>query len=111
MNLRIRLTRVNLAAAAGALLAVGCGLLLHEFPLGRALGQASYDLLMVARGDVRAEEAAIVYMDERSHDGLHQPYTGAWDRALHARLIDRLRTAGARAIVFDVTFTDPNPDK
>src|SRR5205814_10335746 len=37
--------------------------------------------------------------------------TAAWDRALHARLIERLTTAGARAIVFDVTFTDPNPDR
>src|SRR5262249_46956344 len=30
-----------------------------------------------------------------------------WDRALHAKLIDRLTAAGARVIVFDIVFTDP----
>src|SRR5215471_19513413 len=111
MNLRIRVTRTRLAAVTGALLAVGCGLLLHEFPLGRGLTQSSYDLLMVERGDIRAEEAVIIYMDEKSHSELQQSFTAAWDRSLHARLIDRLTSAGARAVVFDVTFTDPDPNK
>src|SRR5438552_733863 len=50
-------------------------------------------------------------MDEESHRSLGQPVNAAWDRALHARLIDRLTAAGARAIVFDVVFSDPNPEK
>src|SRR5262249_29756762 len=40
-----------------------------------------------------------------------QSFTAAWDRLLHARLIDRLTSAGARAIIFDVTFTNPDPNK
>src|SRR5436309_5330543 len=111
MNLRIKLTPMQLAAGAGALLAAGCGLVLHEYPLGRGLAQSSYDLLMVLRGEVRAPEAVIVYMDEDSHQKLGQPYNAVWDRALHARLIDRLTVAGARAIVFDVVFSDPNLEK
>ena len=110
MNFRIKLTRKYLAVAAGALLAVGCGLLLHEYPLGNGLAHLSYDLLMVVRGDVRVDEARIVYMDEISHEKLNQSLNAAWDRSIHARLIDRLTAAGARAIVFDVTFTDPNRD-
>ena len=111
MNLRIKLNSTHVAAGAGALLAVGCGLLLHEYPIGRGLTNASYDLLTVARGEVAVDEAVIVYMDEDSHRNLGQALNGAWDRALHARLIARLTAAGARAIVFDVAFTDANPDK
>src|SRR5204863_5543862 len=33
------------------------------------------------------------------------------DRALPAQLIQRLRAAGAKAIVFDVVFSDANPEK
>jgi len=50
-------------------------------------------------------------MDEKSHSELQQSFTAAWDRSLHARLIDRLTSAGARAVVFDVTFTDPDLKK
>jgi len=75
------------------------------------LTQASYDLLHVARGEVRANEAVLVYMDEVSHQRLGQPLNAAWDRALHAQLIQRLSGAGAKAIVFDVVFSDPNPEK
>lgn len=33
-----------------------------------------------------------------------------WPRALHARLLDRLRAAGTRAVAFDILFTEPDPD-
>src|SRR5881397_686430 len=111
MNLFSKLTRAHVAAAFGALLAAGCGLLLHVFKLGEGLAQSSYDLLTVARGDVRVDEAVIVYMDEESHKRLGQSLAGTWDRSIHAQLLDRLTAAGARAVVFDVVFSDPNPDK
>ena len=50
----------------------------------------------------------MVYLDEASHLKLGQPQNAPWDRSLHARLVDRLTTASARAIVFDVVFSDPN---
>jgi adenylate cyclase len=93
----------------GAALAVGVGLILQSFPFGRGLSNLSYDLLLVARGDVPAEEAVLVFLDEQSHLALDQPFTAAWDRRLHARLIQRLQEAGARAVVFDIVFSDPNP--
>src|SRR5437867_1170945 len=111
MRFPFKITRAHFAAAAGALLAVGFGLLLHEFKFGSGLAQSSYDLLFAARGDIRAEEAVIVYMDEEAHRSLGQSFTAVWDRALHARLIDRLTSAGARAIVFDVVFSNPIPER
>ena len=85
------------------------GLVLHSFPIGRGLVAASYDVLLVARGELPVTEAAIVYLDEESHQALKQPFNVPWDRRLHAVLINRLTAAGARAIVFDVVFSDPHP--
>jgi adenylate cyclase len=98
-----------LATLAGALIAALVGFFLHAFPIGKGLANRSFDLLTVARGEVPADEAVLVYLDEKSHGDLKQPYGVVWDRGLHARLLQRLTAAGARAIVFDVLFTDPNP--
>jgi len=65
---------------------------------------------MVLRGEKPADEAVIVYLDEKSHQALNQPLNAPWDRTLHAKLIDRLTAAGAKAIVFDVVFSDPSVD-
>lgn len=99
------------AALVGAALATGLAWALQEWRWGLGLQYASYDLLHVVRGDIPAREAAVVYLDEISHEKLNQPRHVSWDRALHARLIDRLTKAGARAIVFDVVFSDENPTK
>jgi CHASE2 domain-containing sensor protein len=112
VNFPVKFDRARLlAVVVGAGLSIGVGWLLHEFPLGRGLTQASYDLLLVKRNDMPVNEAVLVYMDEISHLRLDQPLNAAWDRALHARIIDRLSASGARAIVFDVVFSEPNPDK
>ncbi len=52
MRFSFKLTRAHLAAAAGALLAVGSGLLLHEFRFGLGLVQSSYDPLFAWRGQI-----------------------------------------------------------
>ena len=100
-----------MAALLGSILAVGTGLCLHTFRLGHGLTTASYDLLLVARGDTARDKAVIVYLDEASYQKLNQPLNAPWDRALHAELIDRLSAAGAKAIVFDISFSDPIPAK
>ncbi|TAK94046.1 MAG: adenylate/guanylate cyclase domain-containing protein [Verrucomicrobia bacterium] len=96
------------AVVFGALLASAVGFLLYEFNLGRRVKSASYDLLHIFRGDIPTGEAVIVYMDDASHGKLKQPFNAPWDRRLHAQLIDRLRECGARAVVFDVVFSDPD---
>ena len=120
MNLFSRISRVHLAAVAGVVLAVGTGMLLYEPRfgkrlenysydlLGKRLVNFSYDLLLVARWFVPAEGAVMVYLDDVSYEQLHQPLNVPWDHSLHADLIKRLTSAGARAIAFDMTFTDPN---
>lgn len=108
-RLRGKISRSLIAAIFGALLAAGIGYYLHTFTAGRGLRDHSYGLQLIWRGEMRAEEAVIVYLDEISHKTLGQPLNAPWDRALHARLINRLTSAGAKAIVFDIVFSDPDP--
>ncbi|HVY68577.1 MAG TPA: adenylate/guanylate cyclase domain-containing protein [Verrucomicrobiae bacterium] len=95
------------------------GLALHLFPtawegvpLGEGLVYKSYNLPFAPRPtiDVSHDRAILIFMDEDSHDTLHQPKNAAWDRGLHADLLDRLRTDGAAGAVFDIVFSDPGPD-
>jgi adenylate cyclase len=108
--------QTKIKSLAGVLvLALSCvlaGLALNEFDVGLGFRNLSYDLLLVARGPVPAPEAVMVFMDDRSHDELKQPGNATWDRTIHARLIDRLTAAGAKAIVFDIVFNAPaTPDQ
>src|SRR5438093_933354 len=56
-------------------------------------------------------EVVMVFLDEDSHSQLGQPYNTSWDRALYGKLVERLTADGARAVVFDMLFTDPHPTK
>ena len=97
-----------IAAGVGALLAALVGFFLDAYPVGRSVRYASYDLLHIWRGDVPADEAVLVEMDEVSHRELGQSYIKAWDRRIHAKLISLLTAAGAKVIVFDIVFNDPS---
>ena len=46
-------------------------------------------------------------MDEQSMKILPTAASGAWDRNLHAILLEKLTTDGARAVVFDIVFDGP----
>lgn len=94
----------------GALISTVAGLALYHLPWGNGFENLSYDLLFLTRRSATPEEVTIVYLDEDSHQQLDQKFNRAWDRNLHARLIERLARAGARAIVFDIVFSDPGPE-
>src|SRR5439155_2028864 len=52
---------------------------------------------------------AVVQIDDVTFNALGVQWP--FPRSLHARLIDRLRQAGTRAIVYDVQFTEPTTPK
>ncbi len=81
------------------------GLSLLCFPLGGGLTRVSYDVPFTLRRDILADDVALIYLDEVSHEELKQPLTMPWDRSLHAQLVERLTAEGAKAIVFDILFT------
>lgn len=93
-------------AILSGILIASLGVALMTFKFGSKLRHASYDCLFALRPTVSITNAFVVYLDEQSHFELKQPLNAAWNRELHARLIDRLTRAGARAIIFDIVFLD-----
>ncbi len=77
-------------------------------PLGRWSDNISYDILFAFYGPQHRDDAALVYMDYESARQLGQPDSGRYDRAVHAKLIDKLSGLGAKAIVFDALFEHPD---
>src|SRR5881296_219161 len=100
-----KITRKIAAAIFGAMLTAGLGWGLLTFTFGWPLISKSYVLLLALRGDMATRDAVIVYLDEVSFETLKQPLNAPWDRTLHARLVERLTAAGARAVVFDIIFS------
>ena len=94
----------------GALLSVAAGFWLYcfDFP-GEKLIRASYGVPFLSRPPIKVNDVVMVYLDDESHRELGQPYNVSWDRALHARLVERLTAEGARAVAFDILFSDPHP--
>src|SRR2546430_7840223 len=92
--------------AAGSIL---LGLCFLMSDLGSSLKSLSYDLPFWFKPEkAPPDEVRIIYMDQKSHEIQGQDYTKrAWDRDLHTKLVHKLRALGAKAIAFDVAFSDP----
>ncbi|MGR4863680.1 CHASE2 domain-containing protein [Caulobacter sp. LARHSG274] len=76
-------------------------------PLTARLDSILYDRLQRASGRPVDPSILIVGVDERS---LRELGAWPWSRARHAAMIDRLTQAGAKAIVYDVLFSQPAPN-
>ena len=91
----------------GAFLATIVAICLLLLPAGKWFRDLSYDLLFFLRSEKSTEDVVIVYLDEPSYRELNQKPTD-FDRALHARLLRRLKAEGAKLVVFDILFIDSN---
>ena len=95
------------------LIVAGLMALLSFLPLGQALENQTLDLFYRLRPMApQPTDLLIVAIDEPSFQEL--PYSWPWPRHLHADLVRRLVTGGARLIVFDIVFagaTRPEEDK
>ena len=110
MDLKHRYTRRSLGGLVGAALAMLMGLVC-ETRLGDPLARLSYDLPFRFQPPYSPSELVIVYADDSSQDELGQPGDRAWDRTLHARLIERLTHSGAKVVAYDYLFTGPGPNE
>jgi adenylate cyclase len=96
------------AAAFGCLVGI-VGLLASSFHFSHDLEEdVELGLLFRLRGATKAPSAVVVVsIDRESSERLkvsHNP--DRWPRSLHAELIDKLKGAGARVIIFDVYFIE-----
>jgi len=91
-------------AFAGWILAV---LLNLSTPVGLA-ELSNRDFLMEYRGELPVEDSPIVLVaiSETADDEI--PEKWPWPVDLHSRLVENLNRAGAKAILFDVLFTQPD---
>jgi two-component system cell cycle sensor histidine kinase/response regulator CckA len=95
--------------------AIGCVLLVYDsLPMSRLLSNGSYDLPFnicgFAQPDLNGSEVIIIYIDEESLKQLGQPLDAPMDRALHARLLRKLKADGAKAVAMDIIFGDSHPE-
>ena len=95
----------------GGALAALCGLLLWQMPLGAPWVNTSYDYLFRFGGRAATNNVALILMDNEAFDQFHQTRGQPWDRALHARLLNKLADDGSSMVVFDSFFGEPrDPD-
>lgn len=90
-----------MVAFVGATLAVLAGLL-ALFRLGGSIVPLSYDIPFLVHRAGSADELRIVYLDELDGEFLN--------RERQPELLDRLREAGARAVVYDIIFDRRSED-
>ncbi len=91
--------------------AFGLTLILTQLSFFAFLELKGLDLLFTLRGALPASESiVIVAIDEPSIAEIGQQWP--WPRSHHARLIEKLKQAGARVIGFDILFAEPSlPDE
>jgi len=106
--LTIRPRRLAAAGLAVLLVAVSLWLLSPRSRLSASLVRASYDWsqALLPEPDFTNAPVVIVYLDLDSYLRERQNPTEPWSRALHARLLRRLTAAGAKAVVFDIVFSE-----
>jgi adenylate cyclase len=98
--------RRELAILIVVVCAAALAILAYATHLMRALEQQSVDARFSVRGtQAQPSEIVVVGVDDVTFNqlGVQWPFP----RRLHARLIERLREASAKAVGFDVQFTEP----
>lgn len=89
-----------------ALVAAGLAIIAYGTNLMRSLELNSIDARFSLRGtQEQPSDIVFVKVDDRTFSqlGVQWPFP----RSLHARVIDRLRAAGAKTIAVDIQFTEP----
>jgi CHASE2 domain-containing sensor protein len=94
--------------AAGAILAVLCGLLLWKAPFGEPWVDASYDYLFRFGTHAVTNQVTVILMDNEAFDGFHQTRDQPWDRGLHAQLLNRLADDHCALVAVDSFFRAPH---
>lgn len=96
-----------------ATLAIVLGSWLLVFPLHTPTPPVcwSYDLVQWILPSSRQPAPILIYMDEQAMHDYGQTPAQPWDRAIHARLLDRLSLDRPQVVVFDVTFTQAGDSK
>lgn len=99
----------GLTFVAGAVLAIGSGLLCLRYSFAEPIVRLGYDVPFLWRSPIETHDIALVYLDEYSAKQLNQRFD-IWDRELHVHLLDRLTQDKARLVFYDVVFDQAGID-
>jgi CHASE2 domain-containing sensor protein len=102
---RLSLTPKTLAVAVAAFVAMTGGLAAYLADAWPRLENDTIDMRFSARGASKTPGMVIVAIDDKTFSELRRQWP--FPRRLHAAVIDRLAADGARAIAYDVQFTEP----
>jgi CHASE2 domain-containing sensor protein len=102
---RLSLNPKTLAVAVAALVATAAGLTAYLADAWPRLENDTIDMRFTARGASKAPGVVVVAVDDKTFSELRRQWP--FPRRLHAGVIDRLAADGARAIAYDVQFTEP----
>jgi CHASE2 domain-containing sensor protein len=100
--------RTLLKSAPGAALAILCGLMLWQMPIGDFWCNSSYDYLFRFQSRAVTNQVTLILMDNAAFDRYHQQRGQPWDRGLHAQLLNRLADDDCALVVMDSLFRTPN---
>ena len=105
MRRRLTSNPKALAATIAALVAVSAGVGAYTTDAWPRLENETLDLRFDLRKPARSNDVVVVAIDEETFSdlGLQWPFK----RSLHGALIKRLHADGARAIAYDIQFTEP----
>jgi adenylate cyclase len=93
-----------------SLLAAALAVLLHQVNALDTLEQDSIDGRFQVRGDRDPpKDVVLVLVNDVTLDELDTRWP--FPRSMHAKVVDRLRRAGAKVIAYDVQFTEPTTPK
>jgi adenylate cyclase len=93
----------------GAAVVVLFGLLLLQ-PVGDGLARWSYDLPFLWANRAVPDDIVMIYFDPKIKVNLGQSPAEPLDRRFYVRLLDRLTADGAKLVLFDILFDNPNTD-
>ncbi len=102
---RLSLTPKTLAVAIAAFVAMAGGLTCYLADAWPRLESDTIDMRFSARGASKAPGMVVVAIDDKTFSQLRRQWP--FPRRLHASVIDRLAADRARAIAYDVQFTEP----
>jgi adenylate cyclase len=98
-----------IGCVAGVLLTVLTGVFLI-WEGGGAFARLSYDFPLTWQRSIPSE-LVMVYIDEGVKRNLQQPTSLPLNRRFHAQLLNRLRDAGAKLVLYDLLLDEPSADE
>jgi adenylate cyclase len=104
------MSRLRNAAVLGCLVGI-VGLAVSLLDIAQEIeADTGLGTLFALRGTRRPpSDVVVVSVDRESSERLNvSPQPGKWPRSLHARLVETLTKRGARAIIFDLYFSEPS---